>query len=484
MLFNSVTFFIYFIIVFLLYWIIIPQKKFSQNLLILVASYIFYGWWDYRFLSLIVLSSLIDYFTGLKLENLSDQKSRKFYLSVSILFNLGMLGVFKYYNFFVESLLVSMQSLGIEFQYTTLNIILPVGISFYTFQTMSYTIDIYFKKIKATRDMLQFFVFVSYFPQLVAGPIERAKNLLPQFQNVRVFNYQESVLGMQLVLSGFIKKCLIADNLSVRVDYVFANYQELHPIFLYLGIVFFAIQIYCDFSGYSEIAIGISKMLNINLMYNFRTPYFSTNINEFWQRWHISLSTWFRDYVYIPLGGNRCSTSRFRFNIFMTFLLSGLWHGANLTYVVWGMLHSLYYVIYTVMNKKESTSTPPQSGYLYSMKMILNWFITFHVVLIAWVFFRSISFHQSIMFFSYGFMNLFADSSTFLEYSIMNPMFRNGIIFCSILLLAEWFQRNRRCIYDIGHLPWMVRWGLYYIGVILFIIKGEIGYVPFIYFQF
>jgi len=310
MLFNSIDFLLFLPTIFIIYWFISSFNLRIQNTLLLVASYIFYGWWDYRFLSLIFFSSIIDYCVGKRLYATEDSYKRKLLLIVSLSTNLGILGFFKYFGFFIESTVELLNSFGIQSNITSLEIILPVGISFYTFQTLSYSIDIYRKKIKPTDDAIAFFAFVSFFPQLVAGPIERAKNLLPQFTHKREFNLNLAKDGIRQMLWGFFKKVLIADNIAPQVEYIFSNYNAVSGIELVLGTFLFAIQIYCDFSGYSDIAIGVARLFGFRLMQNFAFPYFSRDIAEFWRRWHISLSTWFRDYVYIPLGGSRVGKSR------------------------------------------------------------------------------------------------------------------------------------------------------------------------------
>ena len=320
MLFNSIEFLIFLPIVFILYWFVFNKNLRVQNSVVLLSSYFFYGWWDYRFLSLIFLSTVIDYFIGLKIPKQSSDKKQKLLLWCSVLFNLSVLGFFKYYNFFVDSWVDLFYSIGYEIKSIwTLNIILPVGISFYTFQTMSYTIDIYRKKLEPTKDFIAFASFVSFFPQLVAGPIERASNLLPQILNKREFEYEQGVQGLRLILWGMFKKVVIADSLAPMVDNIFGNYQDLGGGTLWLGAIYFAFQIYCDFSGYSDIAIGTAKLFGFELMSNFKFPYFSRNIGEFWRRWHISLSTWFRDYLYIPLGGSQEGKWESIRNIFIIF---------------------------------------------------------------------------------------------------------------------------------------------------------------------
>ncbi len=346
MVFNTITFFVFFVIFYNLYWGINKYANVRyRNLFTLIASYFFYGWWDYRFLGLIIISSFSDYILGLKIYQSKSQKTRKLFLIISLFINLGILGFFKYYNFFIDSFLDLASVFNLSLNLYTLKIILPVGISFYTFQTLSYTIDIYRGKLKPTNDIIAFFTFVAFFPQLVAGPIERASNLLKQFQERKKFSYENSVVGLRTILWGLFKKIVIADNLGLIVDVIFDPASDFTGISVFMGGLLFAFQVYCDFSGYSDIAIGISKMLGYELMINFKTPYFSASFTEFWRRWHISLSTWFKDYVYIPLGGSKKSKIRVDLNIFITFFLSGLWHGAQITFVLWGSLHGIALII-------------------------------------------------------------------------------------------------------------------------------------------
>ncbi len=392
MLFNSIEFFLFLPTVFILYWGVFKKNTRKQNILILISSYIFYGWWDFRFLSLIFLSTVVDYFIGLKIVKQKSDSRRKLLLLTSIIFNISILGFFKYYNFFVDSWLILFESIGYSIKSTwTLNIILPVGISFYTFQTMSYTIDIYRKKLKPSKDFIAVASFVSFFPQLVAGPIERATNLLPQILGFRKFNYEKTIEGLRLILWGMFKKVVIADSLAPMVDSIFGNYNELGGGILLLGAIYFAFQIYCDFSGYSDIAIGTAKLFGFELMSNFKFPYFSRNIGEFWRRWHISLSTWFRDYLYIPLGGSRLNKIKSIRNIFIIFLVSGFWHGANWTFIIWGLFHSILFIPSFVFNtnRKYMSSIIAENRLIPNYKEIFQVSITFLLVTLGWVFFRS-----------------------------------------------------------------------------------------------
>ena len=354
MLFNSLDFAVFLPIVFVLYWFVTNKSLKAQNFLIVIASYVFYGWWDYRFLALILFSTLVDFAIGLKLRNENNPKYKKCFLWISIIVNIGLLGFFKYYNFFVENFVAAFTFFGNPISPNTLNIILPVGISFYTFQTLSYTIDVYKKSLNATTDFISFAAFVSFFPQLVAGPIERASNLLPQILNKRKFSYQNAVDGCRQILWGLFKKIVIADNCAVFANLIFDNNLDYGGSTLILGAIFFAFQIYGDFSGYSDIAIGISRLFGFNLMQNFAFPYFSRDIAEFWRRWHISLSTWFRDYLYIPLGGSRGGLNMKIRNTFIIFIVSGFWHGANWTFIVWGALNAIYFLPLLLFNKKTT----------------------------------------------------------------------------------------------------------------------------------
>ena len=351
MLFNSIDFAIFLPIVFLLYWFVANKNLKLQNLLIVIASYLFYGWWDWRFLSLILFSTLIDYSVGRKLLNEGNITKRKILLWVSILVNLGFLGFFKYYNFFLDNFIMAFSFFGTPINAQGLNIILPVGISFYTFQTLSYTIDVYKRKLEPTKDFIAFTAFVSFFPQLVAGPIERATNLLPQFYKNRRFEYDKAVDGLRQILWGLFKKVVIADTLSINVDDGFNNYLDLNFIESWIVSLSFTFQIYFDFSGYSDIAIGTAKLFGFNLMQNFAFPYFSRDIAEFWRRWHMSLTRWMRDYLYIRLGGNRQGKYRTYFNLWFVFLLSGLWHGAAYNFLLWGAYHGFFLTFEKIFNK-------------------------------------------------------------------------------------------------------------------------------------
>ena len=487
MLFNSVDFAVFLPIVFFLYWFATNHRLKLQNLLLVAASYVFYGWWDWRFLALIVISSLIDFSIGKRMGATDDPGRRKILLYVSILVNLGFLGFFKYYNFFLDSFVDAFSFFGSEFSVNRLNIVLPVGISFYTFQTLSYSIDVYRKKLEPTSDIVAFFAFVSFFPQLVAGPIERATNLLPQFYRQRTFDYQKSIDGLRQMLWGFFKKIVIADNCAPYVNEIFANYQDYSGGVLFLGAVLFAFQIYGDFSGYSDIAIGTARLFGFQLMQNFAFPYFSRDIAEFWRRWHISLSTWFRDYLYIPLGGSRGGNWMRIRNTFAIFLVSGFWHGANWTFVIWGFLNACYFLPLLLFNlNRRNLDIVAGNGWFPSLREILQMSITFFITCIAWIFFRAATvtdaFAMNARIFSPDFFAV-----TTRELAVLSEGFVSVLHFFYILLLivVEW--TNRRCQFGLENVPgnrWL-RWGIYLllIAMVLFSVDYH-SPAEFIYFQF
>ncbi|RIV30521.1 MBOAT family protein [Flagellimonas lutimaris] len=397
MLFNSIDFAVFLPIVLTIFWILNRYAGLvTRNFFLLIASYIFYGWWDYRFLSLIVLSTLVDYFVGRYMGKVIDAKLRKRLLWLSVSFNLGLLGFFKYYNFFVDSFVDSFSLFGIQLgQVWTLEILLPVGISFYTFQTMSYTLDIYRKQLEPTNDFISFAAYVAFFPQLVAGPIERASHLLPQLMKKGKFTYGQASDGLKLILWGLFKKMVIADSLAPIVDDIFSNYSEYSAPTLIMGAIFFGFQIYGDFSGYSDIAIGTSKLFGVELMSNFKFPYFSRNIGEFWRRWHISLSLWFRDYLYIPLGGSKNGKTQALRNIFIIFLVSGLWHGANWTFVFWGLFNAILFVPSFLMGSNRKYADKGTAAFGTPIKDYLQMLLTFILVTFGWIFFRSSSLQEA-----------------------------------------------------------------------------------------
>jgi alginate O-acetyltransferase complex protein AlgI len=474
MLFNSIQFFIFLIIVFSLYWFFFKNTLRLQNGLIVISSYIFYSWWDWRFLTLILLSTIVDYYVGLRIYN-SEQKSvRKRYLWISILFNLSLLGFFKYYNFFVESWVELFQSFGYTIESVwTLNIILPVGISFYTFQTISYSLDIYKKELQPTKDFISFASYVSFFPQLVAGPIERASRLLPQMLKKRYFNISQAVQGLRLILWGLFKKVVIADSLAIYVDQIFDNIGLYNGGELFLGLVYFAIQIYCDFSGYSDIAIGTAKLFGIELMSNFKFPYFSRDIGEFWRRWHISLSSWFRDYLYIPLGGSKKGRLGTIKNIFIIFIVSGFWHGSNWTFICWGLFHAIMYIPLFLIgnNRKHVSEICCYDKKFPSLKEIIQISTTFFLTTIAWVFFRSESIDQSFLYLN----------SMVTKFSLTSLSF-DGMIYVVVLYILDWlWRKNEREPYNFNNR--YLRYGFYTLSFYAILLCRN-GNQEFIYFQF
>jgi len=477
MLFNSISFAAFLPLVFCLFWALGRRNFHLQNALLIVASYVFYGWWDWRFLSLIFISSLVDFMVGLRISGTEIQHKRKALLIVSLVVNLGFLGFFKYFNFFIDSAAGLLQSIGLQPNLPSLRIILPVGISFYTFQTLSYTIDIYRRKMEPTRDPLAFFAFVSFFPQLVAGPIERAKSLLPQFYERRRFEYDQAVDGLRQMLWGFCKKMVVADQMAPHVQVIFDNAGSLDGVVLLMGSFFFALQIYCDFSGYSDIAIGVARLFGFNLSRNFAYPYFSRDISEFWHRWHISLSTWFRDYVYIPLGGSFVPKTRQMLNIFITFTVSGLWHGANWTFVIWGALNGLYYFPLMILNKQgRFKDIVAAKTFFPTIADALGMAGTFGITLVAWVFFRA----DSVM--AAGEYLIRMVTHPWLD--VDHGQYRAAVAYAVAPLIIEWFRRTKQHGLEISDLPRIVRWLIYLLAVLSILIFGKFGSQEFIYFQF
>lgn len=477
MIFNSLDFAIFLPIVFLLYWFVFNKNLKAQNGLIVVASYVFYGWWDWRFLFLILFSTLVDFLVGLLLDRHRDPLKRKGLLWISILVNLGFLGFFKYYNFFLDNFVAAFSIFGKEISASSLNIILPVGISFYTFQTLSYSIDVYRKKMHATNDFVAFSAFVSFFPQLVAGPIERATHLLPQFKNARKFHYNEAVIGMKQILWGLFKKMVIADNCAHYANLIFDQSESLNGSTLLLGAVFFTFQIYGDFSGYSDIAIGTARLFGFRLMRNFEYPYFSRNIAEFWRRWHISLSTWFRDYLYIPLGGSRGSKWQQIRNIFIVFIVSGFWHGANWTFIFWGFLNAIYFLpLLLAKRNRQYLDIVAEHRSFPTAKELFQILATFILTVFAWIFFRAENMSHAIQFIR-GIA-----TRTFLNFPTIRPTDLFVLIF--IFICMEWIGRKHEFpIKNIFSEYRFLRWSLFCaIIVILIIFSGK--QQEFIYFQF
>ncbi|MDA0731783.1 MAG: MBOAT family protein [Bacteroidetes bacterium] len=482
MLFNSIDFALFLPVVFVLYWFVFKNSLKYQNLLVVAASYVFYGWWDWRFLGLIIFSTVLDFFIGKSLAKTTHELNRKLLLYTSVAVNLGFLGIFKYFDFFVSNFIDAFSLFGVELSAGSLNIILPVGISFYTFQTLSYSIDVYRRKLKHTDDFIAFSAFVCFFPQLVAGPIERATNLLPQFLKARKFNYDQAADGMRQILWGLFKKVVVADNCAVFVNAIFDNPDPLSGSTLFMGAVLFAFQIYCDFSGYSDIAIGTSRLFNINLKQNFATPYFSRNIGEFWRRWHISLSTWFRDYLYIPLGGSQGGTWNKIRNVFLIFIVSGFWHGASWNFIVWGGLNALYFLpLLLTKNNRNHLNTVAEGSLFPTYKEILSIGLTFFLTVIAWVFFRADTLTEAV-----HYLNLMFSSSFFTVPSFITPkafMLYTYLLIC-LFIAVEWVQRDKKFGLSIENLNRPFRWVIYTIVIGVIITFGQFGESEFIYFQF
>lgn len=477
----------------MLYWFVFNKSVRRQNILVLLASYYFYGSWDWRFLSLIFLSSIIDYLVGQKIFNTENQKKRKRLLIVSIVFNLGMLGFFKYYNFFVDSFISLFSSVGIHLTESTLEVLLPVGISFYTFQTLSYTVDIYRRQLEPTKDPVAFFAFVAFFPQLVAGPIERAVALLPQFHRERKFDYREATAGLRKILWGLFKKVVVADNIARYVAIVYSSPEDYYGLTVILAMVLFTIQVYCDFSGYSDTAIGVAQLFNFKLAVNFRTPLQSKSMKEFWSRWHITLSTWFRDYLYIPLGGNRGIKARWFSNLFITFLISGLWHGASWAFVIWGALNGLYLIVEVIVkplfekfNKAIGLVKVPRL--LAAIKV----FITFNLFAFSLLIFRAESGEDALVLIQHLLVNIGEQISSFgnfraviMEIFVTNRSLIYLLMSIGILAIVD-FTIGKRSIEDfIYKIPRPLRFGIYFFLVTWFLIFGAFeNPLEFVYFQF
>lgn len=478
MLFNSLEFALFLPLVFLLYWFVFNRNLRLQNLFIVGISYLFYGWWDWRFLLLIAFTSGCSYLSGRAIARYGEnRKTARRITGANIALNLGILFLFKYFNFFASGFSEMAATLGFQVSPVTLRLILPVGISFYTFQALSYTIDIYKGKIKPSKDPVAFFAFVSFFPQLVAGPIERSTQLLPQFARKRDFSYEEAADGTRQILWGLFKKMVIADNCAVAVNQIFDNYGQYGGSTLLVGGILFAFQIYGDFSGYSDMALGISRLFGFSLMRNFNYPYFSRDIAEFWRRWHISLSTWFRDYLYIPLGGSRGSRLQSIRNVMIIFMVSGLWHGANLTFICWGAFHGLLFLPLLLSGKNRTyTDIPGRNRMLPSLREGTGMALTFLLVVMGWIFFRSATITDAIAYIGGIF------SRTLFEYPAV--ISRKTAFFILLLITVEWIQRDKQHALQLGRKhPAAIRWSLYYGLAIIILLWGGIP-ESFIYFQF
>lgn len=520
MLFHTQNFAFFLLGVFALFWLLVPRNLTAQNILLIVASYVFYGFWDVRFLLLLCLSTLIDFYTGLRIYAASTQERKKQWLWVSIVLNFGLLGYFKYVNFFIENFTATLHAMGIESAIPFVNVLLPVGISFYTFHGISYVLDIYYKRIEPTRDFVAYALFVSFFPLLVAGPIERANHLLPQLKVLRTFNYQEAVLGLKQILWGLFKKMVIADNCMVLADHAFAYHDTLPASTLALGAVFFSFQIYGDFSGYSDIAIGTGRLFGISLLKNFSFPYFAQSLSEFWKRWHISLTSWFRDYLYLPLGGSKVSKPIMIRNVMLVFLISGFWHGAAWTFIVWGFLHAVFYVaegklksmpffgsnqsklaskqaLKIAVNKnkqpqrlsskgdldidKNSKLAQPANSHLPNLRRFIKMLFTFVLVTLLWVFFRATSLENALSFLAH------LIQPTLFTNPFLEPKLNSYVLPLLLFFIwVEWQGKHQHFALEnwMANNHFLLRWIFYAFLLFLIGMYMTVETSPFIYFQF
>lgn len=478
MIFNSISFVIFLPIVFLLYWLVFNKNRKFQNLFLLASSYFFYACWDWRFLFLLIFSTGLDFFTGKKMEKSKSVSVKKIWFWLSISINIGFLGIFKYYNFFAESFADIMRNAGLQVNPFTLKIVLPVGISFYTFHGLSYVIDIYKNRIKAEYSFIDYAVFVTFFPLLVAGPIERATHLLPQIKKERNFDYQKAVNGLKQILWGLFKKIVIADQCAQYTNTIFDDYSNHSGSTLLLGAIFFSFQIYGDFSGYSDIALGTARLFGIELLRNFAFPYFSRDIAEFWRRWHISLSSWFRDYLYFPLGGSRGGTWMKIRNTFLIFLVSGFWHGANWTFIVWGLLNAIYIMPSIIFNtNRNHIDIVAKGNYLPSIREFFMMLSTFFLTVFAWIFFRSASLSDAFSFIKGIF------SSSLFSIPSIHPL--DLFILLLIFLTIEWLGRASQFAIEntFEKSSNFLKYGLYYLLLVAIFFYNSAGQ-QFIYFQF
>ena len=487
MLFNSVFFFFFFILVFVLYWFVFNKNLTAQNILLFVASYFFYACWDWRFLFLLAFSTFLDFFTGQKIHESNSNRTRKTWLIISIVINLSFLCFFKYFNFFSESFAEFLRLFGLKPNVYLINIILPVGISFYTFHGLSYVLDIYYDRIKPTSSVVNYTLFVSFFPLLVAGPIERASHLLPQIERPRVFRYEDGVSGLRQVLWGLFKKVVIADNLAQYANLIFNNSSNFYGATLFLGAIFFSIQIYCDFSGYTDIALGTARLLGFDLLKNFSFPYFSRSVAEFWRRWHISLSSWFKDYLYIPLGGSRNGIYKSIRNTFVIFVVSGFWHGANWTFIVWGLLNALFIMPSIILKSNRNNLDIIAKGQLFpSLKDGFQMLVTFTLVVFMWIFFRAENVDAAIYFIKRIFTSGFNANS--IHEVIEFVYWKVGLDKVGLVLfffIVEWLGRESNFAIERINFKFSqyAKWVFYFfIIIILVLYVGDKD--QFIYFQF
>ncbi|MGQ0828489.1 MAG: MBOAT family O-acyltransferase [Bacteroidota bacterium] len=487
MIFNSVSYAIFLLVVFVLYWTVFKKSIKTQNILLLISSYVFYAWWDYRFVLLIIFSSVVDYNAAIFIDKTEDKRKRKLFLLISIFINLGLLCFFKYFNFLIDTTNYILNGIGSPTHYSFKDLILPIGISFYTFQALSYTIDVYRGKLKATRDPLAYFVFVSFFPQIAAGPIERAVNLLPQFIRERTFDLQQSKEGLRLILWGVFKKVAVADLLATYVDIVYQSPGSYSGFSTFLGAVFFAVQVYCDFSGYSDMAIGSARLLGINLSRNFNTPFFSKSMTELWQRWHITLNSWFRDYVYIPLGGSKNGNFNRYKNVLIVFLISGLWHGASWKYIVWGGLTGTV-VIFELMAKEYAVFT-----FWNNTPKIIRALKTFSLFVFSLIFFRAATFNDGLISLRQLTLNWGSQFSSWINFKAeICHLFLDVREFIVVMLtlvvfiLLDYAWRKEGPENEIQKYPQRLKWAVYYALIIWLCLLGEINDYnnTFVYFQF
>lgn len=476
MVFNSFNFLLFLPIVFALYWVLAKSSSKSQNILLLVSSYFFYACWDYRFLFLLIFSTFLDYFTGIKMHEAATHREKKFWFWMSVGINLGFLGIFKYYNFFISSFQELLEGFGVQANFWTLSVILPVGISFYTFHGLSYVIDIYNNKIKPEKNIVDYSVFVSFFPLLVAGPIERATHLLPQIQRERHFDYYKAVDGLRQILWGLFMKVVVADNCATVVNQVFDKQESLNAGSLFVGAIFFAFQIYGDFSGYSNIALGTARLFGVELLRNFNYPYFSRDIAEFWRRWHISLSSWFKDYLYIPLGGSKGGMWMQVRNTIIIFVVSGFWHGANWTFIIWGALNALYILPLVIFKlNRNNTNIVAENSVLPTVKEIVQIGITFILTTIAWVFFRAETVTEAWLYV----VKIFNYKAYGFPQVDLKPF-----IYIIILIFVEWIQRKKAHGLELSTIKYtFIRWIIYLLVFVLILFFGASS-DSFIYFQF
>jgi alginate O-acetyltransferase complex protein AlgI len=483
MLFNSIEFAVFFPIIFFVYWFIVNKNLQVQNIFLLAASYYFYSCWDWRFLFLLIFSTLLDYTSGIAISRSKKISYKKIWLWISIVINIGFLGFFKYYNFFISSFSDVFTLFGVKFSTWTLNIILPVGISFYTFHGLSYVIDIYYGRIKVEKNFVNYSVFVSFFPLLVAGPIERANHLLPQIKKERKFEYGQAVSGLKQILWGLFKKLVIADNCAVFANLIFENPDQYSGSTLFLGAIFFAFQIYGDFSGYSDIALGSARLLGIELLRNFSYPYFSRDIAEFWRRWHISLSSWFRDYIYVPLGGSRVNKWIKLRNTFIIFIISGFWHGPNWTFVIWGLINAFYFLPLLLTDSNRIHMGIASEGRIFpKLNDLIKIISTFILTTLAWIFFRAESVTSALQYISGIFSYSFFSIPKFIH---IGKAF-NTFILVLFFVIIEWNGRAQEFAIAktaVGK-PRLIRWLFYAIIIFILGMFLQTKESPFIYFQF